>query len=90
MALSKEQYDSIIREYDERRTQNHRELLRRREEIYTRIPEYKELEDEIASASVARVKQLLDEASSDKKEYRSHIAEIVSKKKVLAVNTPGL
>ncbi len=83
MALSKEQYDSIIREYDERRTQNHRELLRRREEIYTRIPEYKELEDEIASASVARVKQLLDEASSDKKEYRSHIAEIVSKKKAL-------
>lgn len=58
MALSKEQYDSIIREYEERQTQNYRELLRRRERIYTLIPEYKELEDEVASISVARAKAL--------------------------------
>ena len=69
MALSKEQYDSIIREYEERQTQNYRELLRRRERIYTLIPEYKELEDEVASISVARAKALLENIYSDHAEY---------------------
>jgi len=83
MALSKEQYDSIIREYEERQTQNYRELLRRRERIYTLIPEYKELEDEVASISVARAKALLDNPSTDLKEYRNRIASIASQKKAL-------
>ena len=83
MALSKEQYDSIIREYEERQTQNYRELLRRRERIYTLIPEYKELEDEVASISVARAKALLDDPSTDLKEYRNRIAAIASQKKAL-------
>lgn len=83
MALSKEQYDSIIREYEERQTQNHRELFRRRERIYTLIPEYRELEDEIASVSVARAKQLLDDSSVDLAEYRHRIAAISAQKKAL-------
>lgn len=83
MALSKEQYDSIIREYEERQTQNHRELLRRRERIYTLIPEYKELEDEVASISVARAKLLLDNPSADKSGYNKRMADIASQKKVL-------
>lgn len=83
MALSKEQYDSIIREYEERQTQNHRELLKRRERIYTLIPEYKELEDEVASISVARVKLLLDEPSADKYEYQKRIATISAQKRAL-------
>ncbi len=83
MALSKEQYDSIIREYEERQTQNHRELIRRRERIYTLIPEYKKLEDEVASISVARAKQLLDDPSADKNDYHKRIAAIASQKRAL-------
>ena len=83
MALSKEQYDSIIREYEERQTHNHRELLRRRERIHTLIPGYKELEDEVASISVARAKLLLDNPSADKSEYNKRMADITFQKKAL-------
>lgn len=48
MALTNEQYDAIMRIYDQRRFNNHRILKERREEIFERIPLYKKLDDEIA------------------------------------------
>ena len=45
MGLSKEQYDHIMRGYQERQTQNYHELNRRRRRIYTLIPEYQQLEE---------------------------------------------
>ena len=44
MSLSKEQYDQIMRGYQERQSQNFHELNRRRRQIYALIPEYQQLE----------------------------------------------
>lgn len=83
MALTKEQYDSIIREYENRQTQNFHELNRRKEQIYKNIPEYKQLEDEIASASVARAKALIDGTENSADEYHRQITDINNRKKLL-------
>ncbi len=83
MALTKVQYDSIIREYENRRTQNFHELNRRKEQVYGSIPEYKQLEDTIASTSVARAKALIDGAENDGGEYRKLVTDINTRKKLL-------
>lgn len=51
MALKNDQYNKILREYDERRFQNKYELDKRIQEVYKAIPELKVLEDEIISLS---------------------------------------
>ena len=49
MALTKSQYDAIMREYDQLQAQHHYELEKRTEEIFEKIPEYKELSDSVAT-----------------------------------------
>lgn len=51
MALKNDQYNQILREYDERRFRNKRELDKRIQEAYGAIPKLKELEDELISLS---------------------------------------
>lgn len=51
MALKNDQYNRILREYDEIKLQNKHELDKRRQEVYDAIPELKELEDELISLS---------------------------------------
>lgn len=51
MALKNDQYNQILREYDERRFRNKHELDERIKEAYQAIPRLKELEDEIISIS---------------------------------------
>ncbi len=80
MALTKAQYDSILREYEYRQTQNHREMQRRKEQIYRSIPQYKALEDSIATISVERAKALIDGLAEEPAVYRQRIAEISARK----------
>ncbi len=47
MSLRNEQYNQILRDYDNRRFQNKHDLDRRRAEAYAAVPELKELEDEM-------------------------------------------
>lgn len=51
MALKNDQYNRILREYDERRFGNKYELDKRIEEVYLAIPLLKKLEDELISLS---------------------------------------
>lgn len=83
MALTKAQYDSIIREYENRQTHNFHELSRRKEQIYNTIPQYKQLEEQVASASVARAKALIDGTDTGEGEYRALIASCNTRKKQL-------
>lgn len=71
MALKNDQYNQILREYDSRRLQNKHALDKRILEAYHRIPELKELEDEIISLSVRCGRMALrgdDNALTDLKE----------------------
>lgn len=59
MTLTNSQYDSIIRDYN-RRQAAHRHLLEERmREVRRALPRVKEIDDEIASASVACARQML-------------------------------
>lgn len=60
MPLSNSQYDEIIREYDARQLKNQHTLEDRIQDAYARIPQLKEVDDQIASCSVAQAKKLLD------------------------------
>lgn len=60
MPLSNSQYDAILREYDARQIKNQHELSRRIQLAYKEVPRLKEIDDAIASCSVAQARKLLD------------------------------
>ena len=71
MPLTNQQYDSILREYEEKQNLSRRNQLRRITEIYEKIPEYEEIERTVSSVSVAQARKLLDgdgQALADLKE----------------------
>lgn len=83
MSLSKEQHDMIMRGYEECRLRNHHELNNRRKRVYTLIPEYKELEDLVASYSTQRARLLIDGDDGNLTDYRHAIAQNASRRKQL-------
>ncbi len=60
MALSNQQYESIMRHYEQTRDANRHLLEERREIVYDRIPEYRQLEESVGSISLAKAQCLLD------------------------------
>ncbi|HKL99916.1 MAG TPA: ATP-binding protein [Mobilitalea sp.] len=71
MALKNDQYNQIIREYDNRRFQNKYELDRRREEAFLAVPELKELEDEMITLSAQSGRMAIIGDSHDLIELKS-------------------
>lgn len=82
MSLSKEQFEQIMRGYEERRLRNYHEHNKRKQKVYTLIPEYQQLEETAASDAVMRVKQLIDGASAPPFSHVS-VEERIQKKKAL-------
>lgn len=60
MALTQLQYDSIMRMYEQRKFHTRDIAEARKEEIYAKIPEVREIEDQISSLSVSRARHLLE------------------------------
>lgn len=60
MALTNTQYESILREYEEKQTRNRHLCEERLSDIRARYPEYAALEDETASLSVSFTRRLID------------------------------
>ncbi len=88
MALSNSQYDSIIRDYNQRRLVSKRILEERTREVYEALPEYKEMDDLIASISIKRAKAQLmpdDEKITDDIDDDIHdiLEDINTRKKLL-------
>ena len=83
MALSNQQYESIMRRYEQTRDDNRYVWEQRRETVYNRIPEYRKLEDSVGSVSVAKAKCLLDGDETALSELHSFIEDISQQKKAL-------
>lgn len=83
MALSNQQYESIMRRYEQTRDANRRLLDKRREVVYDRIPAYRELEDSVGSFSLAKTRCLLDGDDTALSALHNHVAEIERQKKAL-------
>lgn len=60
MALSDSQYQEIMRGYEKTRDRNRHLSEDRRAQIYSEIPEMKELDDSVGSIAVKRLQMLLD------------------------------
>lgn len=59
MALSSNQYHSIMDAYDQIRRQNQMEQQRRKEEVYAAIPEIRDIDEKIVHISVKKGRQMI-------------------------------
>ncbi|MBR5419671.1 MAG: ATP-binding protein [Lachnospiraceae bacterium] len=88
MALKNEEFEKFRRIYEERQRENEYALRARREEVYSRIPEYRELERRIADLSMECSRALIEledpEAREERlKQLRSDISQLREKKSSL-------
>ena len=83
MALNNSQYNAIMRIYNQRQLQNKYEQDLRRQEIYGRIPQVKQIEDEISSQAVACARRLLDGDVKAREALKVHIEDLKEQKEVL-------
>lgn len=70
MPLTNSQYDAIIRTYEEKQNKNRHALEERRAYVYSHVDGFRELEDSIASISVAQGRKLLEGDESALHELR--------------------
>lgn len=63
MALTNSQYQKIMRDYEITRDTNRHLSEVRREQVYSKIPEFRELDESVGSYAVRRVRMLLENDS---------------------------
>ena len=59
MGLTNTQYDTIMRDYQRQQARDHDEHARRQAEIYEKIPEFAQIDAQIAAASTACARRML-------------------------------
>lgn len=79
MRLSNSDYELIMRDYDNKQYNSNRLLMKRKEKLYGSIPELKQLEDELASASAFLAKKAIYLSEEKFKELNSALSEQKSK-----------
>lgn len=85
MALSNQQYDSIIRTYEQRQLMHQHELSQHFEQIRMQYPEFAELERQESALFVKKAEYLLDDQKEDAMAVSEDIALIRAKKANLLI-----
>ena len=84
MSLTKAQYNAIMNEYGRRQMERHRLIEKRKKEIYETIPEYRDIDNKIASESIkAGLAALSTNAPADTEALTDAIEELTRKKALL-------
>lgn len=83
MALKNSQYNAIMRNYSEKQLKNKTALDARYEEVFTKLPEFAQLEDEISSFSVSQAKRLILGEQGVLTSYRSRMTLLKERRKQL-------
>ncbi len=83
MALRNSQYDILIRAYNQKQLRNKHELDLRTRRIYEQIPRIEEINQEIASVSVAQAKELLNGNDYALERLRAQIADLSEERSIL-------
>lgn len=83
MSLNNSQYNAIMRIYNQRQFQDKYEQDQRREEVYQKVPQIKQIEDEISSQAVRCARRLLNGDTNAKEELKQHIEDLREQKEVL-------
>ena len=84
MGLTREQFDTISNNYNNRRLENKIEMDRRIKEVYENVPQIAEYDREIASLAVNATRLALSGDASDKDSLREDI-QVISEKKRAAL-----
>lgn len=85
MALTNTQYNSIMREYEERQTKNRHLLEARTARIYEQVDGYRALCDQVASLSISQGKKLLEGDAHALEDLKSSIARLSRQKEQLLI-----
>lgn len=80
MPLTNQQYDSIIRTYEEKQNRHNRLLKKRTRQIYGECPRYKELDERAASLGAAYTRRLLDGDESAPARFKEELLQITAQK----------
>ena len=83
MSLNNSQYNAIMRIYNQRQFQDKYEQDQRREEVYQKVPQIRQIEDEISSQAVRCARKLLDGDTNAKEELKQHIEDLREQKELL-------
>ena len=84
MALTNEQYDTIMRDYNARMNENERYVRERKQALYRRIPRLDAIDREISKSSVNTAKRMLREPGKPlMEELHRRIAELTVEKERL-------
>lgn len=85
MSLTTEQYNSIMRRYEDRRRENQYNLERRIEEVYAKIPEIENINNNISAVSVRTAQERLLGVYSNSDKLDSDIQDLANKRKSLLI-----
>lgn len=88
MSLKNYQYQLILKEYDRRRLQSRHDLERRKQEVYTAIPELADYDREIREGSIQSAKASLTGNPEDLKHLKER-NQILSEKKQACLVSHG-
>ncbi len=83
MPLNNTQYQAIIKGYEQTQNRNRHILDERREQVYDRIPAYRELETSVGSLSVTQAKLMLNGDEDALEHLRTSLKAISAQKKML-------
>lgn len=86
MSLTNTQYDSIMRMYDDIRTQNRHIQNSRYDEVVKLCPEFSKIEDEIISLSMKEaVKRIASSSDPSTDDYNDNLKQLINQKHSLLV-----
>lgn len=86
MALTNSQFDSLMREYEVIQFKNKHELDDRFEEVYKKLPGYRDLEDAVSTLSLSYGKQLLGGDTSALSDLKNALHDLSDKKTKMLQN----
>lgn len=88
MGLTLSQYDALMREYDRNKLMHKRELDEKFNEIYSKIPRIREINESISSISIQGAKRMLLEGEGTTEDIKKQI-EALSKEKASLLRQNG-
>ncbi len=83
MALSNSQYNTVMREYEQRQLNNRRDRDRRVQEVYANIPQIEELDKNISTRAAACARRVLDGDAAARQQLREELADMREQKETL-------
>ena len=83
MALTNAQYDSLMREYNNKQMRNHQIVIQREEELYRAVPELSRLDDDVSRLSVESIDRLLNGDAAGSAALKEKLGDIRKQRETL-------